>query len=312
MIWMGLLSCVVGAGVVGFANWLVPSEARAADFFIDQKYHDQMDVGGVINLGDEVKFQQVLNQAAASGTRIGWLRLNSNGGNVVAGAKIAEMTRNNSIQTMVGNNDECASICVLVFAAGTTRSHYETSRIGVHSISTYAAGLNGPGVDDESAMAGSTWLARQLKYYGTPDNVIGKMISTPSADGSIAWLTTNDVVGWSTLYPLNVAQQPVPQYVSQPQYAPQPQYTPAPQNWNMMCVSTANKSQYYVTLNNNGTIQVRDKIYNAGNGHWEPNEAGAWTVTGTTKYGTYSAVLHGPSPRMVFQNNKETAIDRCA
>ena len=66
---------------------------------------------------------------------------------------------------------------------------------GVHSIVTPTGELNAPGVEDDGARAVTTDVARAMKYYGAPDVVIGKMVTTPGSD--MAWLTYDDLIGWA-------------------------------------------------------------------------------------------------------------------
>ena len=62
--------------------------------------------------------------------------LNSPGGNILAGIKIASAVRSlpapYQIDMVIGRTDICASICALIFAAGHHKVVFPTSKLGVH------------------------------------------------------------------------------------------------------------------------------------------------------------------------------------
>ena len=94
------------------------------------------------------------------------------------------------IHTVVGRTDECSSICVAIFAAGSHQVAFPTSQIGVHSAS-YLDAYTG---QDGEALETTLLIARYMKELGTPDAVITKMIMTPGND--ISWIEADD---WPTV-----------------------------------------------------------------------------------------------------------------
>ena len=102
------------------------SASSAATFEVKPDYYpDIMVINGEIKEGDGINFIRAL---VSSPTPIKLLRLNSLGGEMVAGKVIAAMTRTMMLNTLVGDKDTCASMCVLIFAAGTKRMHFSTGR----------------------------------------------------------------------------------------------------------------------------------------------------------------------------------------
>ena len=101
------------------------SASNAAIFEIMPDYPDIMVINGEIKESDGINFIRAL---VSSPTPIKLLRLNSLGGEMVAGKVIAAMTRTMMLNTLVGDKDTCASMCVLIFAAGTKRMHFSTGR----------------------------------------------------------------------------------------------------------------------------------------------------------------------------------------
>ncbi|MEQ1956436.1 ATP-dependent Clp protease proteolytic subunit [Mesorhizobium yinganensis] len=212
--------------------------------------------------------------------------LNSPGGNFDAGIELAEFIRRWGIHTVVGETDGCASICVAIFAAGSNKVAFPTSRIGVHSASFVDAYTGQSG----EALETTVLIARYMKQLGTPDTVITKMILTPGDD--ITWLTANDWPGLEIIHAGYVAPE-------------QPQTTAT--SVSMTC--SGERGQYVVVWSAAG-MQVRDRFYAVTGSHRSP-KTGAWVANGPTKYGTYAAVFGGPNPRMQFSNGKELVTDQC-
>ena len=115
--------------------------------------------------------------------------LNSPGGNVAAGIEIAEFIREWGIHTVVGETDECASICVAIFAAGSHKVVFPTlaDRRPLRLVCRclHRAGRRSARHD--------CLVARYMKALGVPDAVVTKMITTPG--DAITWLSSADWPG---------------------------------------------------------------------------------------------------------------------
>ena len=295
------------------AGLALGSACHAATFERLDGYGDTIYINGTIESGDEVRFAAALTDAMLAGTPIKSLRLNSPGGDHVAGTLIARMTRINALTTIVGNYDSCASMCALIFAAGTFRAHFSTGGIGVHSLGTYVLnrsnGERSAAFEDESAKADSTDMAREFKRYGTPDSIIGKVVTTPH--DSITWLKTKELLtdDFSHLLDGNDAAPELSYAPPSRAVPPPPVYVPDRNDWSMTCQSQ-NGTYYNVTLFTNGTIAVRNKTYRVDDGHWAKNGAGSYLAKGKTKYGNYVAVFHStnPQPYIVFTDRKGARV----
>jgi len=125
--------------------------------------------------------------------------LNSHGGSVYAGFEVASFVQETGLHTVVGRTDECYSICTVIFAAGSHRAVFPTSRMGVHSASRKTASADGQIIAEEDAtsLAFTLLMARVLVGLGAPDSVVIKTIATPG--DSITYLTLTDLVGWVEL-----------------------------------------------------------------------------------------------------------------
>ena len=143
------------------------------------------------------------------------LVVNSPGGSILPAYLIGRGLRTGSYEVQVADNGECVSACTLLLAAAAERSAYSSSRIAVHSASTFDGmdGTRKPETDDDLAVTAK--LARYMKDWGTPPVIIGKMMGTPGKDA--ATLTDSDLQAWNVR-------------ILTAGYAPTPPYTPPPYN----------------------------------------------------------------------------------
>ena len=136
-------------------------------------------VTGQLELGDSQKFDQAI--AALPVGRPTLVALNSPGGNVLEGERLAVSIRHMRLPVIVDDKAICASACFTIFAASPYKAIVAGARLGVHSTS----------VKTQDDPAGATFEARNLAAYGVPPAVLGKMVVTPA--DQIAWLTSDDL-----------------------------------------------------------------------------------------------------------------------
>jgi hypothetical protein len=117
------------------------------------------------------------------------LALDSPGGSVTAAAKMAELVNRLSMKVVVLRGAECSSACVLVFAATQWKFVSPEARIGVHSAMN---GLTGDETTDSQAT--TVDIARLYAQYGTPPEIIGRMVATPPS--GVAWLSLAELEAW--------------------------------------------------------------------------------------------------------------------
>lgn len=77
---------------------------------------------GEIVPGDADTFIDVVKKANAAGRFVANVRLNSPGGNLLEGVRLADTIKTAKIATNVGQSAICASACFLVFAAGSEKN----------------------------------------------------------------------------------------------------------------------------------------------------------------------------------------------
>jgi hypothetical protein len=144
-----------------------------------------IEVTGEILSGDSDKFSQTVKQANDAGKFVANLRLNSEGGSLLEGVKLAEAVRFGKMSTNVGKRAVCASACFLVFAAGSTKFASYGAQIGVHGASEQG------GSETVSSEAATVSMAKVAKELGVPPTIIGKMVVTPPSE--MVWLTPEDL-----------------------------------------------------------------------------------------------------------------------
>jgi hypothetical protein len=142
-------------------------------------------LSGEITEGDSNTFKALIKSANDSGRIVTGVRLNSVGGNLLEGVKLAELIRFARVATVVVSGAKCASACFLAFAAGGEKFVSYSAFVGVHG----AADRNGRETADSDT--GTVAMARVAKDLGVSTSIIGKMVITPPDE--IIWLTANDL-----------------------------------------------------------------------------------------------------------------------
>lgn len=143
-------------------------------------------VGELVD-GDTDRFKSAIKTANDAGKFVANVRLNSVGGNLLEGVKLAQAVQFAKIATNVGKNGVCASACFLVFAAGQTKYANYSAQIGVHGASTRAG---------EEAGDATVSMARVAKELGVPAAIIGRMVVTPPTE--MVWLSPQDLQSMGT------------------------------------------------------------------------------------------------------------------
>jgi hypothetical protein len=140
---------------------------------------------GEITEGDTDIFINAVKQANAAGKLVANVRLNSTGGNLLEGVKLAAAIKVGKISTNVGQAAVCASACFLAFAAGDTRFVSYGAQIGVHGASDET------GRETVQSGAATVSMARVAKELGVPSAIIGRMVVTPPSE--MVWLNPQDL-----------------------------------------------------------------------------------------------------------------------
>jgi len=169
------------------ASALFSDTGQSAEVKVGVGKSGQATIGitGEIVPGDAEKFSQSVRQANDSGKFVANVRLDSPGGNLLEGVKIADAIRFGKTSTNVSKTAVCASACFLMFAAGSSKNVSYGAQIGVHG----ASGENG----EETAASGAATvsMAKIAKELGVPSAIIGRMVVTSPQD--MVWLSPQDL-----------------------------------------------------------------------------------------------------------------------
>jgi hypothetical protein len=161
---------------------------------------------GEIHQGDLSSLREVLARVP-TGKHVIALLLDSPGGNLIEGEKLAEQIHDSSLPVGVLSSGTCASACFLMFAAAPRRFAGTDALIGVHSASI-------KGEENTLSLAVTTMMARDAASYGVPPAILGKMVQTTA--GRVSWLTHEDLASMGVRI-IDDAKDPGPQ---QPRESP--------------------------------------------------------------------------------------------
>ena len=92
-------------------------------------------LAGEITEGDSDTLKTIIRKANDNGRLVSLVRLNSPGGSILEGVKLADIVRFGKIATSVIGTSQCASACFIVFAAGSEKHASYTASVGVHGVS---------------------------------------------------------------------------------------------------------------------------------------------------------------------------------
>jgi hypothetical protein len=188
-------------------------------------------ISGEIAAGDSDGLKAAIKVANDAGKFVSSIRLNSPGGNLLEGAKLADAVRFAKMATNVGQGANCASACFLVFAAGETKFANYTARIGVHGAS------DENGAETVQSSAATVSMAKMAKDLGVPPAIVGRMVVTPPSE--MVWLSPADLqsmgttmVGKPSQVPIASAGPGAPQtQPGEPMQLQQATKASAPQSW---------------------------------------------------------------------------------
>ena len=177
-------------GAVVALYWGTPAQS-ATITTIAGKEGRVVQILGRIEWGDADAFIEVVRQATTAGKHVESVQLNSPGGRLFEGARIAAVIKDGKIPTAVGRGSICASACFLAFAAGHPKFASPGAFVGVHKASD-----NG-GRETARSGAATHSMARFARELGVPSWIIDRMVATPA--NQIAWLNAEDLAPWGRL-----------------------------------------------------------------------------------------------------------------
>ena len=183
-------------------------------------------LNGELVEGDANRLQDIIKASTKSARPVSAVRLNSSGGSLIEGVRLAAVIQNAKLTTVIAGGATCASACFIAFAAGTQKFASATATVGV------------PGAADrfgQDAAGETPSIVRIVKELGLLDAIVEKMLVTRADE--IFWLTQDDLraMGAATTgRPGQVAPEQPRAVQPSPQRAPAPKAAPEPstfKNW---------------------------------------------------------------------------------
>jgi hypothetical protein len=141
-------------------------------------------VSGAI-VPDVEAFIRVPQKAADADKPVENVQLNSKGGNLGEGGKLAAAIKLGQLSTVVPSGAVCASACFLVFAAGEQKFAGEGAFIGVHKASDKG------GTETRQSATATALMANFANELGVPSSITRQMVATPPTQ--VVWLDQRDL-----------------------------------------------------------------------------------------------------------------------
>jgi hypothetical protein len=183
-----------------------------------------IELTGMISNGDADVFTRAVNQANQAGKSIDLVQLNSAGGNLGEGAKVAATIKFARLSTAVASGAVCASACFLVFAAGERKFAETGALIGVHKASERG------GVESKKSALATVLMAKFARELGVSSSIVSRMVATPPTQ--IEWLDARDLhsMGVKTVNDLAQVRPigPPPEQAEAPQHRATGDTAPVP------------------------------------------------------------------------------------
>lgn len=221
----------VFVSILAITTLVLSAASYAAELssFVSKEGKAVLKLDGELTEGDSDRVASLIRSENQAGRLVSGIRLNSGGGSIAEGAKLADVVRNGKIATVVTAGSTCASACFIAFAGGNEKYASYTAQIGVHGAS------DASGQETTSARAATVLMARIVKELGVPERIIGKMVVTPPSQ--MVWLAPDELrsMGTTLTGKPNQTAQPSPLPQSGPtQLGPQastPPQSEAPLSW---------------------------------------------------------------------------------
>ena len=135
-------------------------------------------VNGELAEGDAIRLRDIIRSSANSGRPVSAVRLNSPGGSLIEGVRLAGIIRGAKFATSIVSGATCAAACFIAFAAGNEKFVSATATVGA------------PGASDGSRrdVASTTpSIVRVVRELGLHNTIVEKMLATHTDE--VFWLT---------------------------------------------------------------------------------------------------------------------------
>jgi hypothetical protein len=136
---------------------------------------------GELATGDANRFQDILKTSSAAGKPVSTVRLNSPGGSLIEGVRLAAVIQRAKIVTSVTNGAKCVGACFLPFIAGSQKFVGATATVGVPGAAEKSE--HQPASNTAAVLqADKPAIVRVVQKLGLLDAIVTKMLATPEDD----------------------------------------------------------------------------------------------------------------------------------
>jgi hypothetical protein len=167
-------ACVVAA------SW--PASAADLTTTLSRENKTIVLLNGEIAEGDAARLRDTLRGATSSGKPVSGIRLNSPGGSLLEGVRLAGVIQSAKIATVIASGATCAAACFIAFIAGNQKFVSATATVGAPG----AANRLG-----QEAAGEVPAIVRVVKELGLLDAIVEKMLATSEDD--VVSLTQDDL-----------------------------------------------------------------------------------------------------------------------
>jgi hypothetical protein len=168
---------VLAIALMGAASWA----ASAAELTATPSKENRTIVvlNGELEDGDASRFKELVTASATAGKSVSALRLNSPGGSLREGVRLAAVIHGTKIATVIAAGATCAGACFIPFAAGYQKFVSTTATVSVPG----AASEHQPTGKTPAVVRGETpAIVRVVKELGLLDAIVTKMLATSEND----------------------------------------------------------------------------------------------------------------------------------
>jgi hypothetical protein len=133
-------------------------------------------LNGEFAAGDAARVRDLLKTSLAAGKPVSGIRLNSRGGSIVEGVRLAAIVQGAKIATVVVAGATCAAACFIPFVAGSQKYVSATATVDAPGAAARQepSGRTPAVVRDEKPA-----IVRVVKELGLLDAIVTKMLSVP-------------------------------------------------------------------------------------------------------------------------------------
>jgi hypothetical protein len=145
---------------------------------------------GELAPGDASTFRDIVKASSAAGKPVSALRLNSSGGSLLEGVRLAALIQGTKIATVIIAGAKCVGPCFLPFIAGSQKYVSATATVGIPGAAQKSE--HEPKGDTPALLRTEMpAIVRVVQKLGLLDAIVTKMLTTPEDD--VLWLTMDDL-----------------------------------------------------------------------------------------------------------------------